>query len=407
MKHTEAIEISRRHFAISGLSAGAALLAPAALFAEGAEPQSGKAQSGDPATMKPNTNTSFASMKQIDAGLLNIGYAEDGPADGPAVILLHGWPYDIHSFIDVAPLLAAKGYRVLVPYLRGYGTTHFLSSETMRNAQQSAVALDIIALMDALKIQTATVAGFDWGARTADVMATLWPERCKAIVSVSGYLISTPAGNQLPVPPEPAFLFWYQYYFATPVGKAGYAKYLDQFNKFIWHQASPKWDFDDATYDRTAASFSNPDHVDIVMHDYRWRLGLADGERRYDGLEKRLAALPPITVPTITMEGDANGAAHPPSTAYRDKFSGKYEYRLITGGVGHNLPQEAPQAFAQALIDVRWILSYLNVPSRRPVDYSNPDCFIVVCSCTGGRRNRTRRSPCTQHRSLRARYRIG
>jgi pimeloyl-ACP methyl ester carboxylesterase len=249
-------------------------------------------------------------------------------------------------------LLASAGYRVIVPYSRGYGTTRFLSSETMRNAQQSAVALDIIALMDALKIQKAIFAGFDWGARTADVMAVLWPERCKAIVSVGGYLISSPEGNQVPWPPEPAFLFWYQYYFATPVGKAGYAKYLDQFNKFIWHQASPKWNFDDATYDRTAASFNNPDHVDIVMHDYRWRLGLADGERKYDDLEKRLAALPPITVPTITMEGDSNGAIHGPSASYRNRFSGKYEYRLITGGVGHNLPQEAPQAFAQAVIDV-------------------------------------------------------
>jgi pimeloyl-ACP methyl ester carboxylesterase len=268
------------------------------------------------------------------------------------VILLHGWPYDVYSYVDVAPLLASAGYHVIVPYLRGYGTTRFLSSETMRNAQQSAVGLDIIALMDALKIDKAIIGGFDWGARTADVMATLWPERCKAIVSVGGYLISSPAGNQTPWPPEPAFLFWYQYYFSTPVGKAGYAKYTDQFNKFIWHQASPKWNFDDATYDRTAASFNNPDHVDIVMHDYRWRLGLADGERRYDDLEKRLAALPPITVPAITLEGDANGAIHAPSTAYRNKFSGKYEYRLITGGVGHNLPQEAPQAFAQAVIDV-------------------------------------------------------
>jgi len=352
MKNAEAIEISRRRFAISGLSAGAAMLAPGALFAEGVHPLSGKAQSADPPTVKPGTNNSFHPLKQIDAGLLNIAYAEDGPASGPAVILLHGWPYDIYSFVDVAPLLASKGYRVIVPFLRGYGTTSFLSSATMRNAQQSAVALDIIALMDALKIQKAIVAGFDWGARTADAMAVLWPERCKAIVSVSGYLISSPAGNQVPVPPEPAFLFWYQYYFSTPVGKAGYAKYLDQFNKFIWHQASPKWNFDDATYDRTAASFNNPDHVDIVMHDYRWRLGLAEGEQKYDYLEKRLAALPAVTVPAITMEGDSNGAAHPPSTAYRDKFSGKYEYRLITGGVGHNMPQEAPQAFAQAVIDV-------------------------------------------------------
>ena len=304
------------------------------------------------AKAQAGTSTSFASIRQVNAGLLNIGYAEAGLADGPAVVLLHGWPYDIHSYVEVAPLLAARGYRVIVPYLRGYGSTRFLSSETFRNAQQSVVALDVIALMDALKIQKATVAGFDWGARTADVMAVLWPERCKAIVSVSGYLISSPAGNQTPWPPQAAFAFWYQYYFATEVGKAGYAKYLDEFNKFIWHQASPKWKFDDATYNRTAASFNNPDHVDIVMHDYRWRLGLADGERKYDDLEKRLAALPVVTVPAITMEGDSNGAIHAPSTAYRNKFSGKYDYRLITGGVGHNIPQEAPQAFADAVIAV-------------------------------------------------------
>src|ERR1700722_8203154 len=311
-----------------------------------------KTKASDLAQIKRGKNTTFTSLKQVNAGVLNVGYAEAGPADGPAVILLHGWPYDIHSFADVAPLLAAKGYHVVVPYLRGYGTTSFLSSATMRNAQQSAVGLDIIALMDALKIQKATVAGFDWGGRTADVMAGLWPERCKAIVSVSGYLISSPAGNQTPLPPAAASAFWYQYYFATELGKAGYAKYLHDFNKFIWHQASPKWNFDDTTYDRSAASFDNPDHVDLVMHDYRWRLGLADGERKYDALEKQLAALPVVTVPAITMEGDANGAIHAPSAAYRNRFSGKYEYRLITGGVGHNLPQEAPQAFAQAVIDV-------------------------------------------------------
>jgi pimeloyl-ACP methyl ester carboxylesterase len=349
MSLSETINQNRRRF----LSTAAMTVAAAQIgMFNPANAEAATANLADVPAIKPGTNTSFTSLKQIDAGILNVGYAEAGPADGPAVILLHGWPYDIHSYVDVAPLLASAGYRVIVPYSRGYGTTRFLSSETMRNAQQSAVALDIIALMDALKIQKAIFAGFDWGARTADVMAVLWPERCKAIVSVGGYLISSPEGNQVPWPPEPAFLFWYQYYFATPVGKAGYAKYLDQFNKFIWHQASPKWNFDDATYDRTAASFNNPDHVDIVMHDYRWRLGLADGERKYDDLEKRLAALPPITVPTITMEGDANGAIHAPSAAYRNRFSGKYEYRLITGGVGHNLPQEAPQAFAQAIVDV-------------------------------------------------------
>jgi pimeloyl-ACP methyl ester carboxylesterase len=295
---------------------------------------------------------SFAPLKQINAGLLNVGYAEDGPADGPAVLLLHGWPYDIHSYVDVAPLLAAKGYRVIVPYLRGYGTTSFLSSATMRNAQQSAVALDMIALMDALKIQKAIIAGFDWGARTADIMAVLWPERCKAIVSVGGYLIGSPAANQVPYPPAPTLAFWYQYYFATEIGQAGYRKYLHDFAKLIWQTASPKWNFDDATFERSAASLNNPDHVAITIHNYRWRIGLADGERKYDDLEKRLAALGAVAVPTITMEGDANGAIHAPSTAYRDKFSGNYEYRLITGGVGHNLPQEAPEAFAKAIIDV-------------------------------------------------------
>ena len=348
-KMSEALDRSRRNF----LGTVAMSVAAAGFVTTGlADAQPSTLNPTNLLSNKSGTNASFGPLKQIDAGLLNVGYAEAGPANGPAVILLHGWPYDIHSFVDVTPLLASAGYHVIVPHFRGYGTTSFLSGETMRNAQQSAVALDIIALMDALKIQTTTVAGFDWGARTADVMATLWPERCKAIVSVSGYLISSPEGNQTPLPPEPAFLFWYQYYFATPVGKAGYAKYVDEFNKFIWHQASPKWNFDDATYNRTAASFNNPDHVDIVMHDYRWRLGLADGERKYDDLEKRLAALPVVRVPAITMEGDSNGAIHAPSTAYRNKFSGKYDYRLITGGVGHNIPQEAPQAFAQAVIDV-------------------------------------------------------
>jgi pimeloyl-ACP methyl ester carboxylesterase len=304
-------------------------------------------------SLKSRTNASFGSLKQIDAGLLNIGYAEAGPADGPGVILLHGWPYDIYSFVDVASLLASAGYRTIVPYLRGYGTTSFLSSETMRNGQQSAVALDIIALMDALKIQKAIVAGFDWGARTAAILAALWPERCTALVSVSGYLIGNPAvAKHTPFPPKAALAFWYQYYFATDLGRAGYAKYLHDFNKLIWQNASPKWNFDDATFERSAASFDNPDHIDIVIHNYRWRIGLAYGEQKYDDLEKRLAVAPVITVPTITMEGEANGAIHADSATYRNKFSGKYEYRLVTGDVGHNLPQEAPEAFAKAVIDV-------------------------------------------------------
>jgi pimeloyl-ACP methyl ester carboxylesterase len=303
-------------------------------------------------TIKPGTNTSFGPLKQIDAGLLRVGYAEAGPADGGAVILLHGWPYDIHSYVDVAPLLASAGYRVIVPYLRGYGPTRFLSSETFRNGQPSVVALDIIALMDALKIEKAILAGFDWGARTANIIAALWPERCKAQVSVSGYLIGSQESGKMPLPPKAELEWWYQYYFATERGRAGYEKYRHDFAMLIWQLASPKWDFDEATFERSAAAFENPDHVSIVIHNYRWRLGLAEGEPNYDDLEKRLAEGPVISVPTITLEGDANGAPHPDSGAYAKKFSGKYAHRIIQGGVGHNLPQEAPQAFAKAVVDV-------------------------------------------------------
>jgi pimeloyl-ACP methyl ester carboxylesterase len=302
--------------------------------------------------IKPGANTSFGTLKQIDAGVLNIGYAEAGPADGPPVILLHGWPYDIYSFVDVAPLLASAGYRVIVPYVRGYGTTRFLSGDTVRNGQQSVVAVDVINLMDALKIQKATIGGFDWGARSADIVAALWPERCKALVSVSGYLIGSQAAGKAPLPPKAELQWWYQYYFATDRGRDGYDKYRHDFSKLIWQIASPKWNFDDATFDRSAAAFDNPDHVAIVIHNYRWRLGLAQGEAKYDDVEKQLAAAPVITVPTITMEGDANGAPHAEPSAYAKKFSGKYSHRTISGGIGHNLPQEAPRAFAEAIIDV-------------------------------------------------------
>jgi len=294
----------------------------------------------------------LAPIKQIDAGVLNIGYTDSGPASGPAVILLHGWPYDIHAFDDVVPLLTAKGYRVIVPYLRGYGSTRFLSTDTVRNGQQAALGVDAIALMDALKIQKAILAGFDWGARTAAVMAALWPERVKGLVSVSGYLIGSQAANQSPLPPAAELQWWYQFYFATERGRAGYDKYRHDFSKLIWQIASPKWRFDDATFDRSAESFNNPDHVSIVIHNYRWRLGLAPGEEKYDDYEKTLAAGPLISVPTITLEGDANGAPHPEPSAYAKKFSGKYTHRNITGGIGHNLPQEAPQAFAAAVIEV-------------------------------------------------------
>jgi pimeloyl-ACP methyl ester carboxylesterase len=294
----------------------------------------------------------FGELQQVDAGVLNVGYAEAGPADGPAVLLLHGWPYDIHSFVEVAPLLAAAGYRVIMPYLRGYGTTGFLSGETLRNGQQSVLARDAIALMDALEIDKAIVAGFDWGARTANIVAALWPERCKAMVSVSGYLIGSPEANRVPLPPSAELQWWYQDYFATDRGRAGYDTYRRDFAKLIWQTASPNWDFDDATFDRSAASFDNPDHVSIVIHNYRWRLGLADGEPEYDDLEQRLAKGPVITVPTITLEGDANGAPHPDPGSYASKFLGNYSHRLIKGGIGHNLPQEAPQAFTEAIVEV-------------------------------------------------------
>jgi pimeloyl-ACP methyl ester carboxylesterase len=300
----------------------------------------------------PGTGPSFGPLKQIDAGVLNVGYAEAGPDNGPAVILLHGWPYDIHSFVDVAPMLAAVGYHVVIPYVRGYGSTRFLSSETARNGQPSAIAVDLTALMDALQIEKAILAGFDWGARTANIVAALWPERCKAMVSVSGYLIGSQEAGKMPLPPKAELDWWYQFYFATERGRLGYERYRREFSKLIWQLASPRWNFDDATFDRTAVAFDNPDHVAIVIHNYRWRLGLAEGEPKFDSLEKQLAASPVINVPTITLEGDANGAPHPDSSAYAKNFSGKYEHRLIKGGIGHNLPQEAPKAFADAVIDI-------------------------------------------------------
>jgi pimeloyl-ACP methyl ester carboxylesterase len=345
LKNSEQIDRNRRGF----LGSVAATLAAAQFMLSGsanAQPDKTKALHA----IKPGTNTKFAAIKQIDAGVLNVGYAEAGPADGPVVILLHGWPYDIYSFVDVTPMLASAGYRVIVPYVRGYGSTRFLSAETMRNGQQAAVAQDLIDLMDALKIDKATLAGFDWGARTADIVAALWPERCKALVSVSGYLIGSP--STAPLPPKAELAWWYQYYFATENGRAGYEKNRHDFAKLIWHLASPKWDFDDATFDRTAASFENPDHVAIVIHNYRWRIGLAKGESKYDDIDKRTSEAPVITVPTITMEGDANGAPHPDPSVYAKKFTGKYSHRTIKGGIGHNLPQEAPQAFAEAVIEL-------------------------------------------------------
>jgi pimeloyl-ACP methyl ester carboxylesterase len=345
----EEINRDRRGFFVTT----AATIAAAQLGMIGtAEGQPTQSKSARVPAIKPGTHTSFGPLKQIDAGVLNIGYAEAGPATGPPVILLHGWPYDIYSFVDVAPLLASAGYRIVIPYLRGYGTTRFLSTDTPRSGEPAATAVDAVALMDALGIQKAILAGFDWGARTANIVAAFWPERCKAMVSVSGYLIGSPEAEKMPLRPSAELQWWYQFYFATDRGRAGYDKYRHDFSKLIWQLASPKWKFSDATFDRSATAFDNPDHVAVVIHNYRWRLGLAEGDAKYDALAKRLAEAPVISVPTITMEGDANGAPHPPPEAYAKKFSGKYEFRLIKGGIGHNLPQEAPQAFAQAVIDV-------------------------------------------------------
>jgi pimeloyl-ACP methyl ester carboxylesterase len=335
----------RRVIGVSALAFAAAELG----FTASASAQT---NSSSPPAAKPGASSSFGPIKQIDAGVLNVGYVEIGPADGFPILLLHGWPYDIYSYADVVSLLAKAGHRVIVPYLRGYGSTRFLSDDTIRNGQQSAVAVDLINLMDALKIEKATIGGFDWGARTANIVAALWPERCKAIVSVSGYLIGSQAAGKAPLPPQAELQWWYQYYFATDRGREGCDKYRRDFAKLIWRLASPRWSFDDSTFDRSAAAFENPDHVAVVIHNYRWRLGLAQGEAKYDDLEKRLAAFPLIAVPTITMEGDANGAPHPEPETYAKKFVGRYEHRTVRGGVGHNLPQEAPQAFAEAIINV-------------------------------------------------------
>ncbi len=344
---TEEIDNDRRHFlgtALMTMAAGRSGLVSLA------STQTNVISVGEPGMIAPSANSSFDSLKQIDAGVLNVGYADDGPAKGPPVILLHGWPYDIHAFVDVAPILAAKGYRVIIPYLRGHGTTRFLSDDTMRNGEQAAIAVDILALMDALKIQKAIVAGFDWGSRTAGIMAALWPEHVKGVVAVSGYIAVNLVANQQPLPPKAELGWWYQYYFATERGVLGYTKNTYDFNKLIWQLASPKWSFDDATFDRTAQSFKNPDHVKIVIHNYRWRLSLADGETKYSALEQRIFARPVITVPSITIASDFDGAAAD-GKGYADRFTGKYSHRILNG-VGHNVPQEAPTAFAQAVIDV-------------------------------------------------------
>ncbi len=336
----------RRFFGIAAMT-----VAAVEFGATGLARAKGEAPAPQPSTGRDGA-TSFSALKQVEAGVLSVGYAEAGPADGPVVLLLHGWPYDIYSYVDVAPFLASAGYRVLIPYLRGYGTTRFLSDDTARNGQQAALAVDMIAFLDALGVKQAVVAGYDWGARTADIMAALWPERCTGLVSVSGYLIGSQEINRKPLPPKAELSWWYQFYFATERGRAGYAANTRDFVRLIWQTASPTWKFSDETFNRSAPSFDNPDHVAITIHNYRWRLALADGEAKYDNYERQLAKLPVITVPTITLEGDANGAPHPDPSAYASKFSGKYQHRNTSGGIGHNLPQEAPETFARAVLDV-------------------------------------------------------
>jgi pimeloyl-ACP methyl ester carboxylesterase len=344
VSHT--LNVDRRRFV------GAAAITLAAAHLASGQARGGTDEASKSAASGATRTGTFGPLKQINAGPLNVGYVEAGPASGPPVLLLHGWPYDIYSFADVTPVLTSAGCRVIVPFLRGYGATRFLAGNAMRNGEPAALARDVIDLMDALHIESATLAGFDWGARSADIVAALWPQRCKALVSVSGYLIGSQESGKVPLPPAAELQWWYQYYFATDRGRSGYDKYRHDFAKLIWQLASPKWNFDQATFDRSAVAFDNPDHVEIVVHNYRWRLGLAQGEPQYDELEKRLATFPAITVPTITLEGDANGAPHAEPSAYAKKFSGKYQHRTISGGIGHNLPQEAPQPFAQAVLDV-------------------------------------------------------
>jgi len=348
MTTSSEINQDRRRF----LGAALALTAMEFGHSGASQAQAGSKQSGEKPPSISGGRTTFPSIKQVEAGGLSQGYAEVGPVNGPAVILLHGWPYDIHSYVEVAPLLAAAGHRVIVPYARGYGSTRFLANSTFRNGEPAALAVDLVALLDALKIEQPILAGYDWGGRTAAIIAALWPQRCKALVAVSGYLISSVEGNKAPLPPPAELQWWYQFYFSTERGRTGYERYRHDFNKLIWRLASPKWNFDAATFDRSAAAFDNPDHAAIVTQAYRWRLGLAEGEAQFAEIERKLAALPSISVPTISMEGDANGAPHPPPESYAKKFTGKYEHRLIEGGIGHNLPQEAPHAFAKAVIDV-------------------------------------------------------
>jgi pimeloyl-ACP methyl ester carboxylesterase len=340
----------RRFLGAAGAAALAAGATQLGLIGPAQAQAGGAGTAGRPAG-RLAAGSAFGPVKQVNAGVLNVGYVDLGPADGRPVILMHGWPYDIHSYVEVAPLLAAAGYRVIVPYFRGYGSTTFLSADTPRNVDQVAFALDILALMDVLGIKQAILAGYDWGSRTADIIAAVWPDRVKALISVTGYLITNLAAQKLPLPPKAENAWWYQFYFDTERGMLGLTEYRYDLGLFVWKFNSPTWNFSTETYNQTAAAFNNPDFVAITIGNYRWRQGLYPAEPEYARTEATLQTVPTIAVPTITVDGKydpftpaGNGAA------YRDHFTGTYEHRVFD--VGHNVPQEAPQDFAQAVVDV-------------------------------------------------------
>lgn len=317
-----------------------------------ASPRAAAEQSDETAASRAPSTRRLEPLRHVDAGALNIAYYEEGPADGPVAVLLHGFPYDIHSYVDVAPLLAGRGCRVIVPYLRGYGATRFLDAMTPRSGEQAAIGADLKALMDALGIKRAVLAGYDWGGRAANVVAALWPDRCIGLVSVNSYQIQDIANAMVPLNPAREVALWYQYYFQLERGRAGLAANRREIARILWRQWSPNWHFDQATFDRTALAHDNPDYVDIVIHSYRHRFARAEGDPQYADLQRRLAALPPITVPTITLDGDADGVSPATDgTATAAKFSGRRNHRVIARA-GHNLPQEEPQAFAAAVMEL-------------------------------------------------------
>ena len=323
---------------------GAALLGPAAI--------GGKADAQAKPSAPPRALRKLEPLRHVETDVLNIAYYEAGPATGPEVILLHGFPYDIHTYADVAPILAAKGCRVIVPYLRGYGETRFRDKATPRSGEQAALGADVIALLDAFGIKRAVFAGHNWGGRAATVAAALWPDRCAGLVTVNSYLIQDLSRAMVPAPPENEEAMWYEYYFQLERGRAGLAANRRKIARMLWEEWSPDWDFDDATFDRSAGALDNPDFVDVAIHSYRHRFGNADGDPRYAELEKRLAAMPPITLPAVTLDGDSDGViAAGDGSASAAEFAARRIHRVVKGA-GHNIPQEAPEAFAAAVMEL-------------------------------------------------------